>query len=32
MHSPFEVASKGDLFETVKAYAAFYHLKLTSKR
>jgi aspartyl aminopeptidase len=27
MHSPFEVASKGDLFEAFKAYKAFYHLK-----
>ncbi len=27
MHSPFEIASKGDLLETFKAYSAFYDLK-----
>jgi aspartyl aminopeptidase len=24
MHSPFEVASKADLYMTIKAYGAFY--------
>ena len=27
MHSPFEIASKGDLFSTYKAYKAFFTLK-----
>lgn len=27
MHSPFEVASKGDLLETFKAYSAFFGMK-----